>query len=75
MNCDLSDEAFPFSTNKVVKVKGHDARLLRVTFPGELGELTYLVPLDISIYLFACESLLLVKSHCSLFRWLKIFQL
>lgn len=36
-SADLSNEAFPFSTHKVINVAGHDCRALRITFVGELG--------------------------------------
>lgn len=36
-SADLSNEAFPFSTHKVINVAGHDVRALRITFVGELG--------------------------------------
>ena len=34
---DLSNEAFPFSTHKIVTIAGHTVRALRLTFVGELG--------------------------------------
>ncbi|KAK2565778.1 Sarcosine dehydrogenase [Acropora cervicornis] len=36
-SADLSNEAFPFSTHKVINVAGFDCRALRITFVGELG--------------------------------------
>lgn len=36
-SADLSNEAFPFSTHKIINVAGHDVRALRITFVGELG--------------------------------------
>ncbi|XP_013401693.1 sarcosine dehydrogenase, mitochondrial [Lingula anatina] len=36
-DADLSNEAFPFSTNKVVTVAGHEVRALRLSFVGEMG--------------------------------------
>merc|ERR1712142_188742 len=33
----LDNENFPFSTNKMIKIAGHDVRALRVSFVGELG--------------------------------------
>uniref|UniRef100_F6Z5F3 Sarcosine dehydrogenase n=1 Tax=Callithrix jacchus TaxID=9483 RepID=F6Z5F3_CALJA len=37
LDADLSDEAFPFSTHKVVTAAGHLVRAMRLTFVGELG--------------------------------------
>jgi sarcosine dehydrogenase len=34
---DLGDEAFPFSTNRVLTCAGHIVRAIRLTFVGELG--------------------------------------
>lgn len=34
---DLSNEAFPFSTNKVINFNQHKVRALRLTFVGEMG--------------------------------------
>ncbi|XP_045607468.2 LOW QUALITY PROTEIN: sarcosine dehydrogenase, mitochondrial [Procambarus clarkii] len=34
---DLSNEAFPFSTHKVINIAGHKARALRLSFVGEMG--------------------------------------
>ncbi|XP_023228229.1 sarcosine dehydrogenase, mitochondrial-like [Centruroides sculpturatus] len=34
---DLSNEAFPFSSNKVINFAGHKVRALRLTFVGEMG--------------------------------------
>ncbi|XP_066953754.1 sarcosine dehydrogenase, mitochondrial-like isoform X1 [Macrobrachium rosenbergii] len=34
---DFSNEAFPFSTHKVIDIAGHKARALRLSFVGELG--------------------------------------
>lgn len=34
---DLSNDAFPFSTHKVVTIAGKTLRALRLTFVGELG--------------------------------------
>lgn len=36
-NADLTTEAFPFSTHKVINIAGHDVRVIRLTFVGELG--------------------------------------
>jgi len=36
-DCDLSNEAFPFSTNKYLNIAGHKVLALRVSFVGELG--------------------------------------
>merc|ERR1719513_341559 len=33
----LDNENFPFSTNKMIEVAGHQVRALRVSFVGELG--------------------------------------
>ena len=33
----MSNENFPFSTHKVIKIAGHSLRALRLTFVGELG--------------------------------------
>lgn len=35
---DFSDKAFPFSSHKVIKVAGHKARALRLSFVGEMGK-------------------------------------
>ncbi|KAK3866803.1 hypothetical protein Pcinc_027685 [Petrolisthes cinctipes] len=35
--CDLSNDAFPFSTHKVISLAGHTLRALRLSFVGELG--------------------------------------
>uniref|UniRef100_A0A4X2KUX4 Sarcosine dehydrogenase, mitochondrial n=1 Tax=Vombatus ursinus TaxID=29139 RepID=A0A4X2KUX4_VOMUR len=37
LETDLSNEAFPFSTNKLVKAAGHLVRAIRLTFVGEMG--------------------------------------
>lgn len=37
MDVDLSEKAFPFSTHKIAQIAGHDLRILRLTFVGELG--------------------------------------
>lgn len=34
---DLSNDAFPFLTNKVIDIAGHKVRAIRATFVGELG--------------------------------------
>ena len=34
---DFSNDAFPFSTHKVIKINGHECRALRLSFVGELG--------------------------------------
>ncbi|XP_042228369.1 sarcosine dehydrogenase, mitochondrial-like [Homarus americanus] len=34
---DFSDEAFPFSTHKVITIAGHKVRALRLSFVGEMG--------------------------------------
>lgn len=39
---DLSNEAFPFSTHKVITIAGHQARALRLTFVGEMGNYSWL---------------------------------
>lgn len=36
-NEDLSNEAFPFSSNKIINFAGHKVRALRLTFVGEMG--------------------------------------
>jgi len=36
-NSPLDNLSFPFSTNKMIKVAGHEVRALRVSFVGELG--------------------------------------
>ncbi|XP_071498557.1 sarcosine dehydrogenase, mitochondrial-like [Diadema antillarum] len=36
-DADLSNDAFPFSTHKIVTVAGHAVRAIRLTFVGELG--------------------------------------
>ena len=33
----LDNESFPFNTNKMISVAGHEVRALRVSFVGELG--------------------------------------
>uniref|UniRef100_A0A8C9X2I1 Sarcosine dehydrogenase n=1 Tax=Sander lucioperca TaxID=283035 RepID=A0A8C9X2I1_SANLU len=37
LDTDLSNEAFPFSTHKVVNAAGHQVRAMRLSFVGELG--------------------------------------
>uniref|UniRef100_A0A667ZFP9 Sarcosine dehydrogenase n=1 Tax=Myripristis murdjan TaxID=586833 RepID=A0A667ZFP9_9TELE len=37
LDTDLSNEAFPFSTHKVVSAAGHQVRAMRLSFVGELG--------------------------------------
>ncbi|XP_037653310.1 sarcosine dehydrogenase, mitochondrial [Choloepus didactylus] len=37
LDTDLSNEAFPFSTHKLVRAAGHLVRALRLSFVGELG--------------------------------------
>lgn len=37
LDTDLSNEAFPFSTHKVVRAAGHLVRAMRLSFVGELG--------------------------------------
>uniref|UniRef100_A0A3Q2PCC1 Sarcosine dehydrogenase, mitochondrial n=1 Tax=Fundulus heteroclitus TaxID=8078 RepID=A0A3Q2PCC1_FUNHE len=37
LDTDLSNEAFPFSTHKLVKATGHQVRAMRLSFVGELG--------------------------------------
>ncbi|XP_077593786.1 sarcosine dehydrogenase, mitochondrial [Stigmatopora nigra] len=37
LDSDLSNEAFPFSTHKVVNAAGHQVRAMRLSFVGELG--------------------------------------
>ncbi|XP_020837604.1 sarcosine dehydrogenase, mitochondrial isoform X2 [Phascolarctos cinereus] len=37
LETDLSNEAFPFSTNQLVKAAGHLVRAIRLTFVGEMG--------------------------------------
>lgn len=37
IDCDLSDDAFPFFTSRLVKVGGIPCRAMRVSFVGELG--------------------------------------
>ncbi|XP_041481408.1 sarcosine dehydrogenase, mitochondrial-like [Lytechinus variegatus] len=34
---DFSNEAFPFSTHKIMTIAGHQVRAIRLTFVGELG--------------------------------------
>ena len=36
---DLSNEEFPFSSHKVFTIAGQQARAMRISFVGELGEL------------------------------------
>ncbi|XP_075228013.1 sarcosine dehydrogenase [Lycorma delicatula] len=37
VDCDLSNELFPLSTTRMVKLAGHSVRAIRTTFVGELG--------------------------------------
>ena len=37
IDCDLSDDSFPFFTSRLVKVGGIPCRAMRVSFVGELG--------------------------------------
>ncbi|XP_012689588.1 sarcosine dehydrogenase, mitochondrial [Clupea harengus] len=37
LDADLSNDAFPFSTHKVVNAAGHKVRAMRLSFVGELG--------------------------------------
>ncbi|XP_043913990.1 sarcosine dehydrogenase, mitochondrial [Protopterus annectens] len=37
LETDLSNEAFPFSTHKLVKAAGHMVRAIRLSFVGEMG--------------------------------------
>ena len=37
MDVDLSDEEFPYSTTRLVRVAGHLCRAVRISFVGELG--------------------------------------
>uniref|UniRef100_A0A4X1SY23 Sarcosine dehydrogenase, mitochondrial n=1 Tax=Sus scrofa TaxID=9823 RepID=A0A4X1SY23_PIG len=37
LDADLSNEAFPFSTHKLVRAAGHLVRAIRLSFVGELG--------------------------------------
>ncbi|CAG04873.1 unnamed protein product, partial [Tetraodon nigroviridis] len=37
LDADLSNDAFPFSTHKVVSAAGHQVRAMRLSFVGELG--------------------------------------
>ncbi|XP_028457562.1 sarcosine dehydrogenase, mitochondrial isoform X1 [Perca flavescens] len=37
LDTDLNNEAFPFSTHKVVNAAGHQVRAMRLSFVGELG--------------------------------------
>uniref|UniRef100_A0A8B9J3Z5 Sarcosine dehydrogenase n=1 Tax=Astyanax mexicanus TaxID=7994 RepID=A0A8B9J3Z5_ASTMX len=37
LDADLSNEAFPFSTHKIVTAAGHKVRAMRLSFVGELG--------------------------------------
>lgn len=34
----FSNENFPFSTHKLIDIKGHLCRALRISFVGELGK-------------------------------------
>jgi hypothetical protein len=38
LDVDLSNEEFPFSTNKIADINGKKVRLLRMTFAGEMGK-------------------------------------
>uniref|UniRef100_W5M476 Sarcosine dehydrogenase n=1 Tax=Lepisosteus oculatus TaxID=7918 RepID=W5M476_LEPOC len=37
LDADLSNEAFPFSTHKLVRAAGHQVRAMRLSFVGEMG--------------------------------------
>uniref|UniRef100_A0A673HZ30 Sarcosine dehydrogenase, mitochondrial-like n=1 Tax=Sinocyclocheilus rhinocerous TaxID=307959 RepID=A0A673HZ30_9TELE len=37
LNSDLSNDAFPFSTHKIVNAAGHKVRAMRLSFVGEMG--------------------------------------
>lgn len=37
VDCDLSNELFPVSTTRIVRIAGHAVRAIRTTFVGELG--------------------------------------
>ncbi|KAL0275940.1 UNVERIFIED_CONTAM: hypothetical protein PYX00_003646 [Menopon gallinae] len=37
IDCDLSDESFPFNMSQLVKIGGYTCRALRTTYVGELG--------------------------------------
>lgn len=37
INCDLSNDAFPYGTSRIVKLAGHQIRAMRTSFVGELG--------------------------------------
>ncbi|XP_067868103.1 sarcosine dehydrogenase, mitochondrial [Heterodontus francisci] len=37
LDTDLSNDAFPFSTHRVVKAAGHTVRAMRLSFVGEMG--------------------------------------
>ncbi|XP_025779451.1 sarcosine dehydrogenase, mitochondrial [Puma concolor] len=51
LDADLSDEAFPFSTHKLVRASGHLVRAMRLSFVGELGwELHVPKPACVPVY-------------------------
>ncbi|XP_045326230.1 sarcosine dehydrogenase, mitochondrial isoform X3 [Leopardus geoffroyi] len=51
LDADLSDEAFPFSTHKLVRAAGHLVRAMRLSFVGELGwELHVPKPACVAVY-------------------------
>ncbi|GAB5580352.1 sarcosine dehydrogenase [Prionailurus iriomotensis] len=51
LDADLSDEAFPFSTHKLVRAAGHLVRAMRLSFVGELGwELHVPKPACVPVY-------------------------
>ncbi|XP_046739990.1 sarcosine dehydrogenase, mitochondrial isoform X1 [Diprion similis] len=48
---DISDTAFPFSTSKLLKIKGNSVRVIRLSFVGELGfELHIPLPVCTEVY-------------------------
>uniref|UniRef100_A0ABI7VTZ8 Sarcosine dehydrogenase n=1 Tax=Felis catus TaxID=9685 RepID=A0ABI7VTZ8_FELCA len=51
LDADLSNEAFPFSTHKLVRASGHLVRAMRLSFVGELGwELHVPKPACVPVY-------------------------
>ncbi|KAM5328827.1 sarcosine dehydrogenase, mitochondrial isoform 2-T2 [Glossophaga mutica] len=51
LDADLSDEAFPFSTHRLVNAAGHPVRAMRLSFVGELGwELHVPAPSCVPVY-------------------------
>lgn len=50
-NEDFSNDAFPFSTQKIIEIAGVKARALRLSFVGELGKTIFRLYLSMRIIL------------------------